>query len=108
MKKIKPLWLSFDLGIKGDYEGIYEWLDKHDARECGDSFAFIKYKSSVKYLDEIKKDLIKNVQFNTGDRVYIVYRNEKKFIKGHFIIGNRKPAPWRGYAQGDEDNIEDF
>jgi hypothetical protein len=32
-------WLSFDLGVRGDYEALYEWLDALDAKECGDSVA---------------------------------------------------------------------
>ena len=31
------VWISFDLGVKGDYEGMYAWLDSKDAKECGDS-----------------------------------------------------------------------
>ena len=28
------IWLSFDLGISGDYEGMYAWLDDKNAQEC--------------------------------------------------------------------------
>ena len=31
----KALWLSYDLGVKGDHEGLDAWLDDHDAEECG-------------------------------------------------------------------------
>jgi hypothetical protein len=30
------VWISFDLGVRGDYEGMYAWLDTHNAKECGD------------------------------------------------------------------------
>ncbi|MHB9292468.1 hypothetical protein Holit_01566 [Hollandina sp. SP2] len=33
------VWLSYDLGIKGDYANLYIWLDEHKALECGDSIA---------------------------------------------------------------------
>lgn len=33
------IWLSFDLGIRGDFEGMYQFLGEHNARECGDSMA---------------------------------------------------------------------
>ena len=33
------IWLSFDLGVSGDYEGTYAWLDDKSARECGSSVA---------------------------------------------------------------------
>ena len=32
-------WLSFDLGLRGNYDALYEWLDAHDARECGENVA---------------------------------------------------------------------
>ncbi len=35
------IWLSYDLGIQGDYPSLYEWLDKHQAKECGDNFDII-------------------------------------------------------------------
>ncbi|MFH1115168.1 MAG: hypothetical protein V1792_14760 [Pseudomonadota bacterium] len=37
----KGVWIYFDLGINGDYEGMYEWLDKHNAHACGENFAFV-------------------------------------------------------------------
>jgi len=39
----KAVWISYDLGIKGDYQGLYSWLDDHDAIECGNSVAFIQF-----------------------------------------------------------------
>jgi hypothetical protein len=32
-------WLSFDLGLQGNYEKLYEWLDDSDSLECGESVA---------------------------------------------------------------------
>ena len=44
------MWMSYDLGVKGDYEGLYAWLDDHDAKECGNSVAFLRYEySSLPY-----------------------------------------------------------
>lgn len=37
------VWLSYDLGAKGDYDGLYSWLDNHKAKECGDSIAYIPW-----------------------------------------------------------------
>ena len=34
---INTVWISYDLGIRGDYEGLYAWLDSHRAKECGDA-----------------------------------------------------------------------
>ena len=39
----RAIWISYDFGVRGDYEGIYTWLDDHGAIECGDSIAFLKY-----------------------------------------------------------------
>ena len=39
----KFIWLSYDLGIRGDYESLYSWLDDHEAKECGDSVAFLSF-----------------------------------------------------------------
>jgi hypothetical protein len=35
----KRFWLSYDLGIDGDYDGLYGWLDRIKAIECGDGLA---------------------------------------------------------------------
>lgn len=35
------LWISYDLGSDGDYDGIYTFLGKYEAVECGDSVARI-------------------------------------------------------------------
>ena len=32
-------WISFDLGLQGDYDALYAWLDKHEAKECGENVA---------------------------------------------------------------------
>ena len=26
----KAIWISYDLGIGGDYDGLYRWLANHD------------------------------------------------------------------------------
>lgn len=31
------IWISYDFGVREDYEGIYTWLDEHGAIECGDT-----------------------------------------------------------------------
>lgn len=31
------IWISYDLGVSGDYENLYAWLDDHGAKECGQS-----------------------------------------------------------------------
>lgn len=107
-------WISYDLGLRGNYDQLYAWLDKHSARECGDSVAtFLSKKTRA----EIVKDLaavlnLSGAQRATGaqraaallygetpigqsPRIYIITMKEG----GKFVFGRRKPAPWTGYAQ---------
>jgi len=66
----QAIWISYDLGIKGDYPELYRWLDTHKAKECGNSFAYITYQYNTDISKELKADLIKNIAFNPGDRIY--------------------------------------
>ncbi|ADV84252.1 hypothetical protein [Terriglobus saanensis] len=85
-------WLTYDLGIRGDYESLYEWLDQQHAVECGDSVAtFVSRKSA----DEIKKELAAILGTEKRSRVYLI---SGRAHKGQFLIGGRKSAPWAGFA----------
>jgi hypothetical protein len=108
----KAIWISYDLGIKGDYPNLYAWLDNQEAKEAGNSIAFLNYKFNGKddqLLAVLKKDLTKSVNFKPGDRIYVMrMRNENGVnkVSGRFIIGNRKASPWEGYGQKGEDIID--
>lgn len=95
----KDFWLSYDLGLDGDYEGLYTWLDKHNARECGKCLAVINdYGYSGDFISFLKEDLSLNIKIDEKTRIYIIYRdNLTKKIKGKFIFGKRVRSPWRGY-----------
>ncbi len=107
----KIVWLSFDLGVKGDYENLYVWLDRHEARECGDSVAVFNYGfAGADLIAAIKKDLKKNVNLRARDRIYAIFLKDGK-MKGTFLFGNRKAAPWSGYGkyvEGGEDDVEEL
>ena len=45
------------------------------------------------------------VGLNPKSRVYVVYKDNEK-LKGRFIIGSRRSAPWAGFAAID-DQAED-
>lgn len=108
-KKTRIFWLSYDLGLKGDYEGLYRWLDNMQAKECGDSLAVFQFECGDKYLDEIKQSLFDAVEFSKTDRVYLIWRDEShNGVMGRFIIGKRKPAPWKGYGDKYEETQEDY
>lgn len=95
----KAFWLSYDLGIKGDYTGLYTFLDSVDAKECGDSIAYFQKDYGNDFLDSLINELKSCINFNHTDRIYVVYSdNDTNKSKGKWLIGGRKRAPWEGYA----------
>ncbi|NJD53865.1 MAG: hypothetical protein FIB07_13475 [Candidatus Methanoperedens sp.] len=84
-------WLVYDLGLRGNYEGLYVWLDKMQAEECGDNVATF---STEKTRTEIKQELSEFLNENV--RAYFI---DSRDSKGGFIKGGRKKAPWEGYGK---------
>ena len=76
----KAIWLSYDLGVKGDYEGLYAWLDDLEAKECGDSLAFFNYEidDDRNLIEKIKEDIENNIALTKRDRIYIIFRSAEK------------------------------
>lgn len=104
----KTIWLSFDLGLKGDYQGIYSWLDKYGAKECSNSLATLKFSVKKNLVEEIEKEIKKNVRLKEDDRIYLIWKDDENGkAKGRFINGGRKRAPWQGYSQSNSSQIED-
>ena len=103
----RMIWISYDLGIQGDYSHMYAWLDNYGANECGDGLAYIKYPiphemNDDEFIAYLKKDLEDHIEFKPGDRVYLIrHIPEKGSTYGTFLFGKRKPAPWLG--SGDKD-----
>jgi len=97
----KSVWLSYDLGIKGDYTGLYQWLDSLEAVECGNSIAFFKININPNedLTEKLKSEIESNVDVKNGERFYVIYKKEDKSIAGKYIIGNRKSNPWVGYKE---------
>jgi hypothetical protein len=106
----KKIWISYDLGIGGDYPGLYQWLDTKGAEECGEGLAFLNfsfdvsnpYGSSSEELPKtiahfLKEDLSKSVKVDRSTRIYMIFGNT-----GQFIFGGRKSNPWKGYAPNSE------
>jgi hypothetical protein len=94
----KAIWLSYDLGVQGDYESLYQWLDSRGAIECGDSLAFFQLVSDGTPIpDQVKKDLEGTIKADSKARIYIIWRQENS-VKGKFIFGQHKAPPWSGYA----------
>jgi hypothetical protein len=93
-------WLSYDLGVKGDYDGLYSWLDSHNAKECGDGLACFDYTIDGSFPTKLTKELKQAIDIGKRDRIYIIWRKQEGGVKGMFIFGTRKSAPWTGYAGG--------
>jgi len=95
-------WLSYDLGFQGDYEDLFAWLDKMEAKECGENLAtFLSGKSRSQIAKELST-VLQRVPVLRGSpstvsepRIYIINRTQG----GKFIFGKRKIAPWTGYAK---------
>jgi hypothetical protein len=95
------VWISYDLGVQGDYEGMYAWLDEHQAKECGDNLAFLNYEYSGALLTALAADVRKSVGIGKRTRLYVIYREQDtKKMKGTFVFGGRKAPPWSGFAVG--------
>ena len=95
----KAIWFSYDLGVQGDYSSLYAWLDTHDAKECGDSVAFLNYECSGPIVQQLTDDLKKAMTIDNRTRIYVVYREtDTDKNKGVFIFGSRRDSPWTGYS----------
>jgi hypothetical protein len=93
----RAVFLSFDLGVKGDYEGLYRWLDSLGAKECGDSLAFLFFEAKSDLPAEIKASLKKAIEVDSRTRIYAIFMDDKR-MKGRFLFGQRKAPPWTGFA----------
>jgi hypothetical protein len=96
--------LSYDLGLKGDYNGLYIWLDQMEAIECGNNlaaFAIDVPQTNFETVYNIVKDQISaHIAISSTDRIYMLMKDSNdNQMKGKFLFGNRKRAPWEGYFQ---------
>ena len=103
----KAIWISFDIGVRGDYDGLYTWLDSKGAIECGGSIAFFIYETSGDIVKNLKKEIEENIDINKKTRIYIIFRDPyTSKVRGKFIFGTRKAAPWTGFS-GEHDQSEE-
>lgn len=107
-KKTEAIWISYDLGAIGDYEGLYAWLDSHGAKECGDSVAFLRqYEYTGDLPESLRRDLGEAVRLVKHNRIYVAYQDASGKLKGKFLFGRRKRAPWEGFAPASAAELED-
>ncbi len=103
MANVKTYWLSYDLGVGGDYESLYQWLDNHQAKICGDSLAYLKYsyEDDEDPDEKLKTELLQMVKLKGGNKLYIIRKGTDNRVVGSFIYGTRSAAPWVGYGSHD-------
>lgn len=101
------IWLSYDLGVNGDYEGIYSWLDNLGAKECGSSIAVLRYSHEGNLLESLENDVRGAVALDKRSRIYVIRMDDGK-MRGRYIVGRRRGAPWEGFGDraGDEEDAE--
>lgn len=103
------IWMSYDLGVSGDYEGLYAWLDEHEAKECGDSVACFWFSCEGDVLQTVEKEIRDAVSLNKRSRIYVVFSDQNNEVKGaRFVIGRRRRAPWEGYGANAVEEIDDY
>ncbi|TSA37100.1 MAG: hypothetical protein D4R64_06190 [Porphyromonadaceae bacterium] len=103
----KAIWISYDFGLKGDFTGLFTWLDNHSAVECGNGLAFFRHDisklegtDSESLIKLLTADIKETVKLSKTDRVYIIFKDTStNKVKGEFINGNRKQSPWEGYGK---------
>lgn len=110
----KSIFITFEFGIKGDYDSLYKWLDERNAVDRGYGLAFIKdytisqkISTDLEFLKYMKGEISSKVKLGNSDRIYIIWNGiESSVMKGGFIHGKSKQAPWAGYAQNDSPSLD--
>ena len=92
-QKKKRYWLSYGLGLRGNYEMLYSWLDFVGAKECGSSVATFTSDLTPSQVERAVVEVL-----SAEGRVYLIYRKPNGNFGGRFIVGGRKRAPWSGFA----------
>lgn len=100
------IWLSFDLGVRGDYSSLYAWLDDNEAEECGSSVATFRFEYDGDLLESLKSEIENAISLSKQSRIYVVYKENGK-SKGKYVFGRRKRSPWDGYGTLDDGSDDD-
>lgn len=107
-KATTTIWLSYDLGVGGDYDGLYRWLDERGAEECGDSVAILRHPASETLVDDLKVSLAKAVDTDRRTKIYLIHRNGTTgAYQGVFLFGGRRQPPWTGFAATADDLVDE-
>ena len=97
----KRYWLSYDLGVGGDYAHLYQWLDDRKAVPCGNNVAYFTYEYQPGGNPDtlLKEELEQKIALKPGNILYVIRQkgDEEKTV-GTYIYGKRQAAPWTGYG----------
>src|SRR2546430_1995242 len=103
---MKTEWLSYDLGVRGDYEGLFAFLAEAGAKECGSNLGCFSFQVQNDILKELKAAIKEHMKIDKRARIYVIYTKPDGKAIGRFLFGGRKSPPWAGYgtlAQEEED-----
>jgi len=105
-------FLNYDLNFNGDYDGLYKWLDNHNAKNCGQNFCEFFYSTmssengslpvkivAQNTLKQLEDDLTKSVSLKRGDRIFLIGIMPDGTSFGGFLTGDYGPKPWAGYGE---------
>ena len=103
------IWLSFDLGAKGDYKSLYSWLDARRARECaGSSVATLNFVYEHNLAQELEAAIESEVEIGERDRIYLIYpRASDSQPRGRWLFGRRRASPWIGYGPEEGEEVDE-
>jgi hypothetical protein len=92
MAKKKIIWLSYDLGLKGDYSNLYLLLDKWKARDCGPNLAVFEIDNTYgigaranDFIKRIKSEIKKKVNLKESDRIYAIWKEDNSGKMGRIL-----------------------
>ncbi len=107
----KHIILNYDLGLKGDYNGLYSFLDNLNAIEIGNSSAAFEMKFSEDDFNtifhELREKLKEGINIEKTDRIYVIII-VKANVRGGFLFGQRKRAMWKGYGVKTSQDFDNF
>ena len=102
------IWLTYDLGVGGDYTSLYSWLSNHGAQEYGTNVAFPRdYEHKGDLLEFLEKDIAGAVDLDRRSRIYVLFRKDDGRNQGKFLFGRRKSPPWTGYGDSGEEEFDE-
>ncbi len=84
--------MLYDLGVNGDYEGMYAWLDNQGDKECGSSVAYFQFTHEGDLPAALKSAIDGAGALNRRSRIYAIYKKDEK-IFGRYLIGDTARVP---------------